>query len=130
MLDLFSPIFSAEDNLSLCSIPFEYEVIHVLTSLSSSKAPSSDGFTTLFYKKYWSSVGEDVLAYVSNFFHNKHLLREQSHTFIALVPKKSGSHIVHQFRPISLYNIVYKIIAKILANRLKVVLPKIISPTN
>jgi hypothetical protein len=44
------------------------------------------------------------------------------------VPKQSGSHTVHQFRPIVLCNIVYKIITKIPTNRLKVVIPKIISP--
>jgi hypothetical protein len=56
------------------------------------------------------------------------LLREQNKSFIALIPKASGSHTAHQFRPISLCNIVYKIISKILANRLKTTLPKIISP--
>ena len=48
--------------------------------------------------------------------------------FIAMVPKQSDSHTIHYFRPISLCNIVYKIITKILANRLKFLLPKIISP--
>jgi hypothetical protein len=51
----------------------------------------------------------------------------QNHSFIALVPKLSGSHTVHQFQPISLCNIAYKIIFKILANRLKFLLSKIIS---
>ena len=54
--------------------------------------------------------------------------RDQTHSFIALVPKLNGSHTAHQFRPISFCNIVYKIISKILANRLKVHLHKIISP--
>jgi hypothetical protein len=52
----------------------------------------------------------------------------QNHSFISLVPKLSGSHTTHQFQPISLCNIVYKIISKILANRLKFLLPNIISP--
>ena len=56
------------------------------------------------------------------------MLQELNHTLITLVPMKTSSHSVHHFRPISLCNISYKIISKILANRLKNVLPKIISP--
>jgi hypothetical protein len=127
MLDLFSPVITADDTLNLSSIPSESEVIQALSSLGSSKAHGPDGFTALFYKKYWSSVRKDVLACVGNFFQNRHLLKEQNHTYITLIPNQSGSHTVHHFRPINLCNIAYKIISKILANRLKIVLPKIIS---
>jgi hypothetical protein len=73
-------------------------------------------------------VRKDVLICIEQFFKNNNLLRNQNHTFLALVPKISGSHTAHQFRPISLCNIVYKIISKVLANRFKRFLPKIISP--
>ena len=62
------------------------------------------------------------------FFKNNFLQKDQNHSFISLVPKLSGSHTVHQFRPISLCNIFYKIISKILANILKVHMHKIIFP--
>ena len=52
MLDLFSHVISVAKNLSLCSIPTELEIFQALDSLGSSKAPGSDGFTALFYKKY------------------------------------------------------------------------------
>ena len=119
---------SKEDTLNLCSILLESEVIQALSSLGSSKAPGPDGFTAFFYKKYRTYVSKDVLACVRHFFQNHHMLQELNHTFITLVPKKTGSHFGHHFRPISLCNISYKIISKILANRLKKVLPKIISP--
>jgi hypothetical protein len=79
-------------------------------------------------KKYWFIVRKDVLICIEQFFKNHNLLRKQNHTFLALIPKISGFHTAHQFRPISLCNIVYKIISKILANRFKRYLPKIISP--
>ena len=130
LLDLFPPVISAEKNQVLCFIPTMVEVVKALSSLGSSKAFGSDGFTALFYKKYWFVVRCEVLNCVWDFFLNKNLSREQNHTFITLVPKQSGSHSVHQFRPISLCNISYKIISKILANRMKAVLSKIISPCN
>lgn len=70
----------------------------------------------------------NVLGFVWGFFQDNLLLKEQNHMFIALVPKCMGPHFVHHFRPISLCNIVYKIVSKILATRLKSLLPKIISP--
>jgi hypothetical protein len=61
------------------------------------------------------------------FFTSNQLLREQNHTFIALIPKRLGLSAVHHFRPISLCNIIYKIISKLLATRLKPLLSKFIS---
>ena len=52
MLDLFGPVISIAENLSLCSIPSKLENFQALASLGSSKAPGSNGFTALFYKKY------------------------------------------------------------------------------
>jgi hypothetical protein len=127
MLCLFEPVISADDNSYLCAIPTDEEVVQALSSLGS-KAPGPDGFTALFYKKYWHMVKTEVLGCIKNFFLNHILLQEQNHTHITLILKQSGSHTVHHFRPISLCNIVYKIITKILANKLKSMLPNIISP--
>jgi hypothetical protein len=52
MLDLFYPIITEEENETLCSSPFEEEILEATTSLGSTKAPRPDGFTALFYKKY------------------------------------------------------------------------------
>ena len=69
-----------------------------------------------------------VLHSIWDFFKRYHPLKEENHTFIALVPKQLGPFDVNHFRPISLCNIIYKIISKILANRLKPLLHNIISP--
>ena len=70
MLSLFAPAITKEDNLHLCSIPLELKVVQALSSLGSTKALGLDGFTTLFFKKYWSIVKQDVLNYIRNFFQN------------------------------------------------------------
>jgi hypothetical protein len=127
MLDLFSPIISVEENVILSSIPTEEEVVEALSNLGSTKAPRPDGFIALFYRKYWDFVKIEVLQSIWKFFQNNSLTRNQNHSFIALIPKLSGSHTANQFRPISLCNIVYKIISKIMANRLRVHLHRIIS---
>jgi hypothetical protein len=68
------------------------------------------------------------LQSIGNFFTSNQLLREHNHTFLALILKRLGPSAVHHFCPISLCNIIYKIISKLLANRLKPLLSKIISP--
>jgi hypothetical protein len=85
------------------------------------------GLLHSFYKKYWSIIN-DVIACVWEFLENNHVLKEQSHSFIVLIPKQLGAYSVHHFWPISLCNIIYKIISKILANRFKGLLHHFISP--
>jgi hypothetical protein len=126
-LSLFENSISLEQNVNIFSIPYELEIFNALSSIGSTKAPGQDGFTALFYKKYWSIV-IDVLRSVWNFVLKNHLLKERNHTFIALVPKQIGPSSVNHFRPISLCNIIYKIISKILANKFKLLLHHFISP--
>lgn len=128
LLNLFDCSVSAEDNTLLCAIPSEFEIYAALASLGTSKAPGPDGFTSLFYMKYWECIKLTVLKAVWNLFRNNHFLKEQNHTFLALIPKKLGASSVQHYRPINLCNIIYKIISKIIATRLTPLLHNIISP--
>jgi hypothetical protein len=74
----------------------------VLTSIGFIKAPGPNGFTTLFYKTYWSTVKDVVLSSIWDFFGSNRLLKEQNHTFITLIPKQFGASSMHRFRLISL----------------------------
>lgn len=73
-------------------------------------------------------IKKDLIAAVQSFFLNGKLLIEVNHTNLILIPKVDNLNEVYQFRPISLSNMYYKIIAKILANCLKPVISQIISP--
>lgn len=94
----------------------------------SSKSPGPDGFTGFFYKQYWDVIKEDLIRVIKTFFITGEFVQDMNNTHIVLVPKTASPSSVRQFRPISLSNVCYKIIAKILANRLKSVLKSFIFP--
>lgn len=80
-----------------------------------------------FYKSYWPIVKTSVISSIQSFFRGGYMLKEFNHTNIALIPKVVNPLMVHHFRPISLTNFNYKIIFKLLSNRFKPLLQKIIS---
>ena len=69
------------------------------------------------------------MAAALDFLNSGHMLPVLNHTHIVLIPKFKNHVKMSGFRPISLCNVIYKIIAKVLANRLKQVLPQIIAST-
>lgn len=81
----------------------------------------------IFYQKYWGVVGDDVITTCLDFLNGSGGVEELNHTLIALIPKVSNPKKVTEFRPISLCYVIYKLISKTLANRLKMVLSDVIS---
>ena len=105
------------------------EVKVALFQMGPTKAPGHDGINALFYQKFWHVVGDTVVLAMLDFLNNGNMLPKINHTNIVLIPKNRNPVKISDFRPISLCNVIYKIISKVLANRLKQVLPQIISPT-
>ena len=95
-------------------------------SIGSDKAPGPDGFSSCFFKAAWSIVGADVRDAVLHFFHTGSLISAFNSTSIALVPKSQNPTYIKDYRPISCCSVVYKCITKILSNRLKHYMPKLI----
>ena len=119
-----------EDMLMVLSSEFTAEKVKVaLFQMGHTKAPRPDGMNPLFYQKFWHIMGDDVVFVVLDFLNNGNMLPEINHTNIVLIPKLKDPEKMSDFRPISLCNVIYKIISKVLANKLKQVLPHIISPT-
>jgi hypothetical protein len=99
--------------------------IHQMAPL---KAPGPDGFNACFYQKNWELIGGEVCNAVISTLNLGVINKEINSTYIALIPKSKNPICVTDYRPISLCNVIYKLISKVLANRLKEVLPTIISP--
>ena len=83
--------------------------------------------SALFFQKYWNIVGANVTNMVLNVLNSGMPLHDINKTNIALVPKTKNPQRMTDFRPISLCNVVYKLILNTLANRLKAIIPHIIS---
>uniref|UniRef100_A0A803Q4P7 Reverse transcriptase domain-containing protein n=1 Tax=Cannabis sativa TaxID=3483 RepID=A0A803Q4P7_CANSA len=93
------------------------------------KSPRPDGFSGIFYRKYWRIVGDQVCAMVQEFFTQNTVSSNLNHTFLCLIPKTTNACRFDHFQPISLCNFCYKIISRILTDRLKGIIDKLVSPT-
>ena len=103
------------------------EVDVVIKEMALLKAPGLDEMPPLFFKTYWIDV--DVNQAILSSLNLGSLLKSINHTFITLIPKVHDLERVSEFRPISLCNMICKIVSKVIANRLKPLLNFIISET-
>lgn len=128
-LDAVVPMVMDEMNEWLCWPFLAEEVKAALDSIRDLKAPSPDGLPSIFYKQCWDLVGNKVTHEVLEVLAGGDILEGWNDTTIALIPKVQNPERVKDLRPISLCNVLYKMMSKVLANRLKSVLPDIISPS-
>lgn len=115
---------------SKLALPFTPdEVLSALAQMAPLKSPGPDGLPVIFFQKYWHIIGSNVLSCVLDFLNLHRMPSILNYTFIVLIPKVARPSRITEFRPISLCNVVYKLGAKALANRIKPCLSSIISDT-
>jgi hypothetical protein len=108
--------------------PFELEeVVQVLKDVQGDKAPGPDGYTMAFFQKCWSVLEKDVMDFFGEVHTYCKFEKSLNTTFLSLIPKKVDAINIRDFHPISLIGSIYKLLSKVLANRLKLVLDKVIS---
>ena len=105
------------------------EVKAAVWDCDSFKSPGPDGINFGFIKDFWSEMSGDIMRFIGEFHRNGKLTKGINCTFIALIPKVESPQKLNDFQPISLVGSLYKILAKLLANRLQRVLAKVVSET-
>ena len=94
------------------------------------KSLGPDGFTSNFFHHFWDMVKEEVVESVKESRIKRGVLKAFNATFLTLIPKEVGAESPDKFRPIALCNVIYKIISRVIANRLKPLLPNLIAQNN
>lgn len=118
---------SDRDNC-LLDAPFSKEEFkEALFQMHPDKAPGPDGFNPRFFQHFWDSIGDTVFAAGVSWLQNRSFPEGINDTIITLIPKCDDPTTMKDLRPIALCNVVLKIITKVLANRLKKILPRVVS---
>jgi len=103
------------------------EVKQVVWDCDSFKSPGPDGISFGFIKEFWDLLQDDLMRFMVEFHRNGKLTKGINSTFIALIPKVNSPQRLNDFRPISLGGCLYKVLAKVLANRLRSVVGCVVS---
>lgn len=116
-----------EENGALIKTPSAHEIQAAVKDMDGYSAPGPDGFGGCFFTFCWDVVAQDVVLAVQSFFINGFILPHFNSNLLILIPKSQESEGVTDFRPIALTNFVFKIITKIVADRLGIIATRIIS---
>ena len=128
VLEKIQPKVSQEMNDKFLAPFTSEEVKKAVFSIGDLKAPGPDGLHAIFYKKFWSVCGEEITQEILQTLNTGVMPEGWNDTTVVLIPKIDDPELITQFRPISLCNVIYKIISKMLTLRLKGILPEVISP--
>jgi len=120
------PTITEEQSRTLDSALSFQELTEAVTQMSTGRSPGIDGLPVDFYKAFWKIIGRDFYEVVQKCFNDKLLPKSCQRAVLALLPKKGDLSLLKNWRPVSILTSDYKIIAKLLANRMKCVLGDII----
>lgn len=103
------------------------ETKRALFSMQNLKAPGPNGFHLLSFKSQWEVVGHSILDFVRRCFADPRNIQGVNHTLLSLIPRCDDPVYVSQFRPIALCNVIYKVVAKVITQRLRYIMPHVVS---
>ncbi|GJY86836.1 RNA-directed DNA polymerase, eukaryota, reverse transcriptase zinc-binding domain protein [Tanacetum coccineum] len=124
--DLFSNVLSNDEAEEMIKEVSDKEIKDALFDIGDNKALGPDGYSSVFFKEAWNVVGKDVCDGIKDFFSKRQMLGEPNATLITMIPKIQNPLKVSDFRRIACCNVLYKCISKILTNRIKGALKKLV----
>ena len=116
------------ESIDCSETPSLVETKEALFSIGGTKAPGDDGFHAVFFQHFWDNINNDYYELIKKIFKDCTIPSSLNTTLISLIPKIENPLRVQNFRPISLVNTTYKIVTKILVQRIRTHLHDIISP--
>jgi hypothetical protein len=108
-----------EDNARLTSPILKEEIHNALMQMHPDKSPGPDDLNPAFYQHFWHLCGDDINAAVKSWLDRGFFPTSLNETNICLIPKCDSPSSMKDLRPIALCNVLYKLVSKLLANRLK-----------
>lgn len=125
---LVGHLYPAGLDLSGLEAPFSEEEVHAaIKGLAANRASGPGGLTNEFLKKFWTIIKTDIMRVFGELYGGNLDLSQFNRANIIMIQKKEEARCVKDYRPISIINIIPKLISKVLANRLCVYLPDLIS---
>ncbi|CAL1384971.1 unnamed protein product [Linum trigynum] len=142
--EYFLTLFSKDSDVLSCCVPVDFPVLDnsllnklnqtpsceevraTVMAMNGLKAPGKDGFQAIFYQKCWTLIGADFSRFICSCFVSPSKIQSLNETLLTLIPKVENPTSMNQFRPISLCNVGYKVVTKILANWLKPLMPTLV----
>ncbi|KAL3682750.1 hypothetical protein R1sor_000772 [Riccia sorocarpa] len=118
---------SRQQNERLVERPEEEEIGNVIRDLKNEKSPGIDGMTAEVLKVLWKEARQDVIDFVQSFWETEKLTWKQQTGVIKLTPKEGDRQKIKNWRPLTMLNSGYKLVSKIMANRMGVVMPSLVS---
>jgi hypothetical protein len=104
------------------------EIKEAIDSSYAEGAPGPDGFSFMFYQKFWPIIKDDFMAIVREFEAGRANMARLNYAMIILIPKEDGAKTLRKFRPISLINCSFKLFAKALNSRLEKICNRLLAP--
>lgn len=108
------------------AIPLDIEIKEALFQIRPLKYPGPDGYLAKFFQHMCNSIGPDIIASVQDLLRSRASLKKLIKLLFYISLKKRNPQKVNDFRPVSLSNVIYEIIMKVVANKLKKVVDRII----
>lgn len=125
--EILFPTLTESERYALNREVNDGEIYNAMFQLGAQKAPGIDGFSPVFFQYNWDVVGKAVLSFVTDTFRSKKFPADMNRTIITRIPKVDSPKYISQYRPITLMNVLIKVITKVVANRIKMFVAKLVS---